>query len=439
MKAIKILFLLSTISLLTVPLCTLVQAVDDCASCHGGTSTNGNYDYVQPAVSLEIPGALQPNATFDIILTVNHPGTYELKYFETTLDLSGSPDITLSAGETAKKTLGNMDNRKQSHGLIWHANDGTTEGIKTIGVNLSYTVYYHHNSGGSKDTSSYSKKLTQTLQVMSMPFNITPSALHATVSIPQSYTINITALTDLYNIEIIPSLSLTNFTKVSTAKVNALPKDHNSSFQLSMTPDRAMEHGSLVVLWSLDKAGNNKSSMSVPVIVADKPVTPTGEDPQVANQRLAARVLGFIGLIILILLLPTGGALSAVSRRLNPLLGGAKKRVDLHCALSYLLLAIALLHSSLLMYGHYYGVVWKGIFLIAKSEYLNINLGTTALCLMLVISLLGILQKRLVKVLGRKAWGYVHGIISYVALALIVVHLIWIGTTAAPVRALLGL
>jgi DMSO/TMAO reductase YedYZ heme-binding membrane subunit len=41
--------------------------------------------------------------------------------------------------------------------------------------------------------------------------------------------------------------------------------------------------------------------------------------------------------------------------------------------------------------------------------------------------------------MGRKAWGWTHGIISYVALALIVVHLLWIGTTAAPVRALLGL
>jgi hypothetical protein len=439
MKAAKILFLFAAISLVSLPFCTLVQAADDCASCHGGTSSNGNYDFVQPTISLEVPGALQPNVTFDIILSVNHPGTYELKYFEATLDLSGAPDIALSSGETAKKTLGNMDNRKQSHGLIWHATDGTIEELKTIGVNLTYTVYFHHNSGGSKDTSVFSRKLSQTLQVMSMPFNITPSSLHATVSTPQSYTITVTALTDLYNLEIVPGLSVNNFTKVSTAKVSSLPKGHNTSFQLSMTPDRAMGHGALVIIWSMEKAGTNKSTMSVPVIVNEKPVKPVGEDPQVANQRLAARVLGFIGLILLILLLPTGGALKAISKRLNPLLGGAKKRVDLHCALSYLLLSIALLHSSLLMYGHYYGVVWNGFFLIAKSDYLNINLGALALCLMLVISLLGILQKRLVKVMGRKAWGYVHGIISYVALALIVVHLIWIGTTAAPVRAALGL
>ncbi len=439
MKAAKVLFLLIAISLLSFPICTPIQAADDCASCHGGTSTNGNYAFVPPTVSLEVPGALQPNETFDIILSVMHPGTYELRSFQATLDLSGALGVDLSVGETAKKTLGNMDSRKQSHGLTWHATDGNLEGLKTLGMNLTYTVYYHHNSGGSKDTSTFSKTLSQTLQVMSMPFDITPSSLHSTVSTPQSYTITVTALTDLYNLEIVPGLSLTNFTKVSTAKVSSLPKDHNTSFQLSMTPDRALEHGSLVVLWSLDKAGNNKSTMSLPVVVNEKPVKPTGEDPQVANQRLAARVLGFIGLILLILLLPTGGALSAVAKRLNPLMGGAKKRVDLHCALSYLLLAIALLHSSLLMYGHYFGVVWNGLFLIAKSEYININLGTTALCLMLVISLLGILQKRLVKVIGRKAWGYVHGIISYVALGLIVVHLMWIGTTAAPVRTFLGL
>jgi len=439
MTAAKLLLLLTTITLVSLPFYTSVQAADDCASCHGGSSTSGNYIFVPPTILLEVPGALQPNVTFAIILTVNHPGTYELKNFEATLDLSGAPDVVLTSGETAQKSLGNMDTRRQSHGLTWHASDGTVEGIKSIGMNVTYTVYFHHNSGGGKDTSTYSKKLSQNLQVLAMPFNIAPSSLHATVSTSQSYTIIITALTDIYNIEIVPGLSINNFTMVSTAKVAALPKDHNTSFQLSMTPDRALEHGSLVIIWSMDKAGTNKSTMSVPVVVSEKPVKPIREDPQVANQRLAARVLGFIGLIILILLLPTGGALKAVTKRLNPLLGGAKKRVDLHCALSYLLLTIALLHSSLLMYGHYFGVVWNGFFLIAKADYLSINLGTTALCLMLIISVLGILQKRLVKTMGRKAWGYVHGIISYVALALIVVHLIWIGTTAAPVRALLGL
>jgi hypothetical protein len=439
MKAVNLMLLIASLSVLSLPYLGVAQAVDDCVSCHGGTSSNGNYDYVPPTVTLEVPGALQPNVTFDIILTVNHPGTYEIKNFEVTLDLSGASNVTLFSGDTAKKTIGNMDTRRQSHGLTWHATDGIIEGLKTIGVDITYTVYYHHNSGASKDTSSYSKRQTQTLQVMSMPFDITPSSLHATVSTPQSFTITVSARTDLYNIEIVPGLSVNNFTKVSTAKVGTLPKDHNTSFQLSMTPDRALEHGALVVIWSMDKAGTNKSTMSVPVIVNEKPVKPLSDDPQVANQRLAARVLGFIGLILLIFLLPTGGALKVITKRLNPLMGGAKKRVDLHCALSYLLLTIALLHSSLLMYGHYFGVVWKGFFLIAKSDYLNINLGTIALCLMLVISLLGILQKSLVKAIGRKAWGYVHGIISYVALALIVVHLIWVGTTAAPVRAALGL
>lgn len=439
MKVAKLLFLLTAISLLGFPFSTLVQATDDCASCHGGTSKNGNYNFAQPTVTLELPGALQPNGTFDIFITVVDPGTYELRAFEANLDLSGAPDITLQPGETAKRTLPNMDTRAQSHGLTWHAADGSLEGLKTLGANITYTVYFHHNSGGSKDSSTFSKRLSQTLQVISMPFNITPTALHATVSVPQSYSISITANTDLYNLEVIPGLSITNFTKVSTAKVAALQKDHNSSFQLSMTPDRAMEHGSLVVIWSLDKAGSSKNTLTLPVIVTEKPVKPVGEASAVANQRLAARVLGFVGLILLIMLLPTGGTFSSVAKRLNPVLGGAKKRVDLHCALSYLLLTIALLHSSLLMYGHYWGVVWNGVFLIAKSEYISINLGTTALCLMLVISLLGILQKRLVTFMGRKAWGYVHGTISYVTLGLIVVHLMWIGTTAAPVRTALGL
>jgi hypothetical protein len=421
--------------LLALPILAPADA-DECESCHGGSDPSAGYLFGRPAVTFNVPSAVRPNATMDIILAVKHLGTYELKDFVAVLDLSRAPGVALASGQAEKKTLANMDTRSQTHGLTWPAVSGTAIGQVQVAVNVSYTVHYSHNSGGSKDTASYSLQLSQPVKILTLPFDISPGALQASQGKPESFTVNITAQTDLYNLELVPGLSIKNFTKVEPAKVGTLAKGKSRTVTVSMTPDRALEHGALAVVWSLDKAGANMSTMFLNVAVAGPGNQGKGPGPQENLRRVAARALGFTGLIVLILLMPTGGFLEPVKRALNKAMGGAKRRVDLHCALSYLLLTIGLLHSALLMYGHYKNAMWNGVFLVATSDYLSIDLGTMAIVLMVVISLLGIFQKRLGKVMGRKAWGRVHGILSYTALALIVVHLLWIGSTAAPIRTL---
>lgn len=155
--------------------------------------------------------------------------------------------------------------------------------------------------------------------------------------------------------------------------------------------------------------------------------------------RLTGRVLGFVALVLMVLLLPTGGTVKSWCRAMNKAFGNARKRVRFHCYTSYLLFITTILHAMMLMYTHYRDVMYNGFFLWADGVP-GINLGTIALVLMICISLGGIFQKRLCKRLGYKTWRKLHGWLTWSALILIIIHLLMVGTTIGlPLRTALGL
>ena len=410
---------------------------DDCASCHTGSGANADYRYVGPGLSFMAPTFVQPNSTFDAVLTVQGPGTYELRDLKATIDLAKAPGMTLTSGEGALRSIPSMDGSSQTRTLSWRIGSGEAPRSCTFAVDVSYTVHYRHNSGGGKDNSDYTAHLSQDTEVVRTPFDISASTIQAAVGRASSVVINITAREELHNVELVPGLSLKNFTTIAPSKLGTLQKEQMRTVTINITPDRALEHGIISIIWSTDTEGSNRSSIDIGVRTFVEQVGGASDNGQMENLRWVGRVTGFIDLVLLIVLMPTGGAFKRALPSLNRAMGGAKRRVDVHCALSYLLLTVVVLHATVLMTGHYKGAA-SGLFLVAKGEYLSINLGTIALCLMAVISLLGMFQRPLVKAIGRRAWGWTHGIISYTALALIVVHLLWIGTTAAPLRALLS-
>jgi len=412
-------------------------AAEDCYSCHSGSSPDGNFRFAKPTLSFSVPSFVQPNASFDAILTVKHVGTYQLRSFQATLDLSKANGMALASGEPAKKTLGDMDSRPQSHGLTWRVDAASASSTCTVKVSVSYNVHYSHGSGGSKDNAYYNAYFSQATEVTATPFELSPSTINAQVGKATSLTVNITAMQEVHNVQLVPGLSIKNFTTISPVKIGSMTPGQTKVVTVTVTPNRAIEQGSISLIWSTDKAGNNQSSINMAVKATAVEVGGGQGGGQGSAQRWAGRILGFVDLILLVLLMPTGGPLKIIRKVMNKAMGGAKRRVDVHCAMSYMLLAFTLLHAALLMMGHYNGATWNGVFLVATGDYLSINIGGIALALMGVISLLGIFQKRLCKAIGRKAWGWVHGMISYTALGLVIVHLLWIGTTASPLRATL--
>ena len=155
---------------------------------------------------------------------------------------------------------------------------------------------------------------------------------------------------------------------------------------------------------------------------------------------LTGRFLGFLCLATLVALAPTGGFLKRYRKRLNKFFGGGKKRMNFHCYLSYFLLLLVILHAMVLMYTHYRDVRLGAFFLMAQPGYPSINIGFWAFVLMSVVGILGILQKKVTKLIGGKNWRRAHGWLTWLSILMVVVHALWIGTTIGlPLRDALGI
>ena len=157
-----------------------------------------------------------------------------------------------------------------------------------------------------------------------------------------------------------------------------------------------------------------------------------------SGYRLWGRITGFISAILIVSMLFTGGYFKKPSNKLSKFLGGAKKRIALHCYLSGLLLFLSLLHAALLMYGHYSDLANEYIFFFAEPGNPSLNTGTFGLLIMFVISISGIFQKPLRKKMGNKNWRRLHLWLTVAVLVLVMIHLLWAGTTfGEPLRSIL--
>ena len=153
------------------------------------------------------------------------------------------------------------------------------------------------------------------------------------------------------------------------------------------------------------------------------------------SYKLWGRVIGFVSLALLIVSMVLGGwPVRGWKPRMNARLGGLR-RLKLHCGISYLILAVVMLHALLLMLKSYrayaVGVIFSDI---SSRTGIGINLGDVSLILMLVVSLNGIFQRRLTRALGTRAWRLIHLYGTIAALILALIHTLMTGTTFAPIR-----
>jgi hypothetical protein len=138
---------------------------------------------------------------------------------------------------------------------------------------------------------------------------------------------------------------------------------------------------------------------------------------------LVGRAVGFISFIILVISTLTGGTISGIKSFLNRKLG-ARRRRNVHCAISWLLLGLALYHGMILVTGVYYQVAWN----------ILIVLGWLAIISMIVASLAGLFMTWFIKRMGRRNWRILNIGSSVIPIMLVVVHMVLIGTDFEFVR-----
>ena len=113
----------------------------------------------------------------------------------------------------------------------------------------------------------------------------------------------------------------------------------------------------------------------------------------------------------------------------NRLFKTAKRRIAFHCALSYEVLILSVFHLATLAYGPYRELIWIW----------EVILGELALVIMVLISINGIFQKRIIRWWGYENWRRIHAWGTYLATFLLVIHMVFNGSHFAWLRELMGM
>jgi hypothetical protein len=311
-------------------------------------------------------------------------------------------------------------------------------GPATFNIYINYTLEHEHTSVEEADTYDYQSTLKHVLEIKETPISLSTWLIMAELGEEQTFYVDITSKTTIYNAKVAPGRNVRDFVQISPKTIGTLAQDDNENVTITLDPTLLMEQGSIVISWSMDQDGYEPDSVNVRIKVSEQVKPQEIKSRSGTGTWLWGRVTGFAALVILITLVPTGGTFRSLSRRFDKFVGSAKKRVDLHCAFSYQMFTLGLLHAGILMYGHYSSLKWNGIFLIAVPKAPFINLGFITIVILIVISILGMFQKQTARALGYKNWIRIHGWLTYGALGLVIFHLLLVGSTfGAPLRALI--
>jgi hypothetical protein len=151
--------------------------------------------------------------------------------------------------------------------------------------------------------------------------------------------------------------------------------------------------------------------------------------PRVAPPGQAARwfgaAFGFGSLALLLVSAAIGMPFKPLKKRVNKLFATGAVRTSFHCGISWVLIALALLHAAVLMYTGWSGSMVNGIFLLASPGAnlgTTINLGTIGWTAMLFTGAGGVLARPITSWIGHAGWRYTHSAMTLTALLASVFH-----------------
>jgi hypothetical protein len=188
--------------------------------------------------------------------------------------------------------------------------------------------------------------------------------------------------------------------------------------------------GEILLSWTDGDGGEDSFSLRTELFGEGKGGSGTG-----GTQRLMGRIIGWASTVLLVFSIVLGGYPGRFKRAMTRMLGNARRRVYIHCLVSFEIVLLTVLHAVILMLGHWEFLMWADSVLVAdpsQSSGIYIDLGTAALGLMAVVGLQGYYQKQLCRVMGGRVWRYTHLIVSLAALALVLTHAFTVGSTFSP-------
>jgi len=397
-------------ALLAFPLLLLLAgaaAAEACADCHNPGNASGNYVFDPPSIVLNVPPAVSPGDDFSISVSIVSPGQYEVgpTDVEMVLDHSFSGTFTQSGSDDG--------------GEVTLGFSGLPPGSCDYTLDVEYEVYFKHTNGGNPNSALYKISRSGRIIFDDLALSVSTGTM-VFDQVGQVHTVIVNASGDAYDIMLEKDRSISGLISVSSIRTRMGPGE-TATISVTLL-NRIGAEGNLTLSWYAD---GGIVELPILIVVVPEPE----EDGGVGIFHELGKYLGIASLVLLLVGYFTGGT-GALKDVANNIFGSAAKRVKFHCALSYEVLALSVFHLAVLIYGPYS----------RPEQYLSwqVSLGFIALFIMIVISVNGIFQKRLVRAMGYQNWRRVHSWGSYIATALVVVHALLIGSHFGWFRGLFG-
>jgi hypothetical protein len=412
MRVFRLFLIISSIMLLIPFLSLSVEAVT-CESCHSSRNASGGYIYDDPLIDLIHDPFYSPGDEFEFQLVIRPQPDYSIS------ELNG--DVSISGTTVGLKGGGRQAGVVQENGdmLATWTLTSLDEGESKITVDFNYKVYFKHTSSGNKDIGTYYDRKTAQILVSDLSMSISPGSVILS-EFGESKIVELTAEAFVHDIEVIVPEELGSEIDVSLG-TSSLMAGTSTTITITLLNETNLE-SEIEIKWK-EISGDKK--VPVKITIGKIESTDTGDDPLLK----IGQATGISAFILLVIGYFTGGT-GFLKKYANKLFKHAKRRIRFHCALSYLVLILSFYHLATLWYGPYREVIFSSW---------EIVLGEVAVITMIIISINGIFQIRMIKWMGFQNWRRIHSWGSYISTTLVVIHLLTYGSHFLWFRELVGL
>lgn len=402
------------LSLMSVfPFISLMGSALTCESCHSSSSASGGYVYKDPLIKIVHDPFYSPGEEFQVKLMIRPQPDYSMKKLTADLGAQGSSVSLISSSSMA----GSLEESGDIV-AVWTLK-AETEGEATITIDFRYDVYFHHGSAGNKDTGSYQDRRTAQLLVSDLSLSVHPGSVILS-NIGEISEVYLEADAYVHDIEVMVPQGLDGVLQV-TLYDRELFTGESTTVTVELIKDQNRD-ADFTISW-VELSGEKEVNISVSIVKLQS--TDRGEDPLLKIGQYS----GIAAFVLLVIGYLTGGT-GFMKKYANRFFRHAKRRIRFHCALSYLVMILSLYHLAALWYGPYRVVIF---------DSWEIVLGEVALVIMVIISLNGVFQKRMIKWWGFQNWKRIHAWGSYLSTSLIAIHLLTYGTHFLWFRDLVGM
>jgi hypothetical protein len=314
----------------------------------------------------------------------------------------------------AQKTLSPISSRGGGTSCSWTLVTGNATGTVHLATRLNFTAHYHHSGNAQDNDGSFSLTGNREISVRTAGLFVTEGFLMLGGEGPHDAVFGIVPHDAVRNITIRPSSNLGPAIVLAPAFIGDIPagKRHNVSVGIEDATG-AVNNGRIDITWENATGIKDGTFITVNIMAARAVPAAAGS----GSLRLTGRVTGMLsmGLLVASIIL---GAVNA----------GGKRRVHIHCAISWFIVGLSVYHGLLLVWGPYSRVMW-GNFLL---------LGYASATVMGVLGANGLLQRWMSRKAGYRTWIWTHRITLALAVIVVTIHALAIGTDFAMVRALAG-